>query len=318
MSQVYRWCRAGCAGLAVLCVLALSACATPQAAALRQTPGDLPVRQQLTVPFVAQEGYYCGPAAVDMALKHHGIKVDYAQLVKGLVIPDREGSLQLEMLSATRRHGLLAYPLKPALRDVLQETQAGRPVIVLVNLAYWWWPRWHYVVVTGYDLPAAKVYVHSGDRADQAWSLYTFERLWSRAGYWGFVPLSPGELPVNPDEKIYMRAALDLERGSGVAVAEPAYRKAVEAWPQNLTALIASGNARYAAGDRSQAEQLFREAVAAHPESAVAANNLAQVLLEHGRADEALHWAQKAVELGGGAAARATLQDIQRQAQATH
>ena len=47
-----------------------------------------------------------------------------------------------------------------------------------------------------------------------------------------------------------------------------------------------------------------------HPQSAVAANNLAQVLLEQGDLAHAFIWAQKAVLADGGAPAKDTLQQV--------
>ena len=122
-----------------------------------------------------------------------------------------------------RRQGRLAYVLNPDLPAVLAEVQAGRPVIALVNLAFNWWPKWHYVVITGYDLPRGELLLHSGDEANQRWPLTTFERLWARGHHWAMLALPPGELPVDADEMRYLTAALDLEHSAGVAAAWPAY-----------------------------------------------------------------------------------------------
>ena len=59
------------------------------------------------------------------------------------------------------------------------------------------------------------------------------------------------------------------------------------------------GNSYYYLADFKGAENAFREATEFHPQSAPPYNNLAQVLLEQGRIQEALVAAQKAVALGG-------------------
>ncbi len=58
------------------------------------------------------------------------------------------------------------------------------------------------------------------------------------------------------------------------------------------------GNARYALGDLTGAPEAFGPAACIHPEAAPALNNLAQVLGELGRRDEAVRAARRAVALG--------------------
>jgi tetratricopeptide (TPR) repeat protein len=73
------------------------------------------------------------------------------------------------------------------------------------------------------------------------------------------------------------------------------------------------GNSLYALGDLHDAEDAFRMAVKNHPEAAGAYNNLAQVLMEQGRKQEALEAAQRAVAIGGpmSEAYKSTLKEIQ-------
>ena len=64
------------------------------------------------------------------------MKTSPEALVEQVYLPQREGSLQAEMLAAPRRHGLVSYPLAPRLADLLKEVAAGTPVIVLQNLTF--------------------------------------------------------------------------------------------------------------------------------------------------------------------------------------
>ena len=72
------------------------------------------------------------------------------------------------------------------------------------------------------------------------------------------------------------------------------------------------GNSRYAMADLSGAEQAFRRAVRSEPPSPPVFNNLAHVLAEMGRWEEAEAAARHAVALGGPLAhiARATLAEV--------
>mgnify|MGYP001214710168 CR=1 FL=1 len=194
-------------------LLILAGCATPQLQGLIEggSPG-LPRRAELgTVPFHAQEDFQCGPAALAMAFGAAGKPVEPEALSSQVYLPGRQGSLQVEMLAATRRNGLLAVELKPSLPDLLSEIAAGNPVIVLQNLAFDWYPVWHYAVAIGYDLDEGSVTLRSGLERRIEMSFSTFERTRARGGYWAMLALSPGRMPATVGAPDYMQAAGRLE-----------------------------------------------------------------------------------------------------------
>jgi tetratricopeptide (TPR) repeat protein len=246
-----------------------------------------------------------------MVLTHSGAATTPEALVPQVYLPGREGSLQAEMLAGARRHGRVAYPLAPRLEDVLLETSAGNPVIVLQNLSLEFAPLWHYAVVIGHDLPRGEIILRSGTTSRAVMTLPTFERTWARSEHWAMVALAPERLPVTAGEDRYVAAVAALERIAPRA-ARRAYVTAIGRWPDNLIARIGLGNAAYALHDLPGAEAAYREATRRHPGAADAWNNLAQALHEQRRREEALAAARRAVELGGPRLAdyRATLQAI--------
>lgn len=282
--------------VAAFLLLALAGCGT-LAPALRPGAG-LPPQAYAGAPFFPQEIHHCGPAALAGALGAAGVAVTPEALAPRVYLPGREGSLQLEMVAAARGAGRVAYVLQPALEDALREVAAGRPVLVLQNLGLSWYPRWHYALLTGYDLEARSVTLHSGAQRDYFTALATFDRTWERAGRWALVVPAPGTLPATARELPYITAVAALERNDPAA-AETAYGAALVHWPASLPARLGLGNARYARGDLAGAEAAFSAAVAAHPDAAVAHNNHAHVLARLGRRDEALAAARRAVELAG-------------------
>ena len=250
------------------------------------------------MPFYPQEDHQCGPAALATALGAQGVELSPDALAPEVYLPGREGSLAAEMLGATRRQGLVAYPLRPQLEDGLREIAAGAPVIVLQNLSLPIAPQWHYAVAVGYDLPAEQIVLRSGRTRREVMTLSTFEHTWARSGRWAMLALPPDRLPATADAGRYVEAAVALERVNAAA-ARRAYRTALARWPDNLVAAIGEGNTSYAAGDLPGAAAAYRAATVAHPESADAWNNLAQVLGELHRPAEARAAALRAVELGG-------------------
>src|ERR1039458_6628715 len=184
-------------------ILCLGACANPPQTrlVLGSPPVSLPRHAELSeVPFFAQEAFQCGPASLSMSLNAAGIAVTPETLKPELYLPDRHGSLQVEMLAATRRHGATAYQLAPELNDMLREIAAGTPVVVLQNLAFGWYPVWHYAVAIGYDLDHAEIILRSGPEQRQILPMKTFEYTWARSGYWAMVALPPGKIPETAEE----------------------------------------------------------------------------------------------------------------------
>lgn len=291
--------------------------ALPQSEALRSAPpAGLAPRIELTaVPFHTQGDFLCGPAALAMAFNAAGVPADVATLTPQVYLPGRRGSLQAEMLGATRRNGLVAWRIAPRLQALLAELAAGQPAVVLLNLGPRFLPVWHYAVVVGYDLEAGEVILRSGRRERVSYSFGFFEFLWQDAQHWAMLALAPGRVPQTASEEDFAAAVAALERAGRLAEARSAYRGLLERWPASYPGLIGLGNTEYALGDPAAAERSFRRAAALRPEAAPAHNNLAHALAALGRMEEAEAAARRAVELGGPTLAEAqkTLQAIRAQ-----
>lgn len=272
----------------------------------------------LAVPFHPQEDHLCGPAALATLLGSAGIQRTPEDLKDQVYLPQRQGSLQPEMLAGARRAGLVPYVLAPRIEALLQEVAAGHPVLVLQNLhpaILKRWPQWHYAVVMGYDLTDQTVLLRSGGERRLLMTMADFDRTWAGAERWAFVALPPDRLPATARAAEFVSAAVALERSSPNA-ARRAYQTALAAWPENLLARLASGNAAYHLGQVDTARAEYRRATEDHPEAADAWNNLAQVLYETGHREEAQQAAKRAVDLGGShlTAYQATLKMIETDA----
>lgn len=267
-----------------------------------QLPDAVTVRPQTELtqtPFFPQRRYQCGPAALATALVASGVDITPDILTPEVYLPGRQGSLQLELLAATRRHGRIAYVLTPELPAVLAEVAAGHPVVVLQNLAFNWYPLWHYAVVIGFDLQARELILRSGTHDRITIPFDTFRHTWQRSGNWALLVLAPDQLPATADESRYVKAVAGLERAASLAAARTGYQTAAMHWPDSLAAQIGLANISYLQGDLAAAEYQYRALVARYPQQASLYNNLAQVLFERGRRAEALEMIRRAIEIGG-------------------
>jgi hypothetical protein len=295
-------------------LLLVTGCATPQTDRLlaSSSTDTLPV-ELTTVPFYAQSRYQCGPASLAMLLNWAGVPITPEALVPQVYLPEREGSLQIELLAATRRQGRVPYVLSPQLESVVNEVKAGNPVLVMQNLSYSWYPKWHYAVVVGYDLQHEEMVLRSGTESRHVVSIQLFEHTWARSGHWAMVVLPTGRLPQTAEEIPYLRSVATLEQVNRHAEAAVAYSAALQRWPTSLGAQVGLGNSRYALGDLAGAEAAFRQALETHPDTAVVLNNLAQTLSDRGQLAQAQPLAARAAQLEpANTLYRETLVDIQR------
>jgi tetratricopeptide (TPR) repeat protein len=284
---------------ALACSLLLAACAAPQTRSLIEGRGvDLPPAARIAVPFFAQDRYQCGPAALAMLLSEGGIDVRPDDLTALVYLPARGGSLQAEMLAAARRHGRLAVALPPRLDAVLGEVAAGHPVIVLQNLSLPVAPVWHYAVVIGFDLAAREIVMHSGLESEQRLALPVFERTWARSGHWAMVATDPALPPRTPPLDVLVAAAAALER-LDAAAARRSYAALLDRSPSDVGAWIGLGNTAFAQRDLESARAAFERVTQLAPGNGDGWNNLAVVLLDLGRIEQAHAAAARAADLGG-------------------
>jgi tetratricopeptide (TPR) repeat protein len=250
-------------------------------------------------PFHPQTVHQCGPAALATVLEASGVQVTPADLVSRVYLPQRKGSLQAEMVAATRSYARLPYVIEPGIDALLAELRAAHPVLVLQNLGFSFYPLWHYAVVIGYLPDDDAVILRSGDKRRLIMPAARFLRTWGLAGYWGLVVLRPGEFPARPSATGYLKAAADLETVGQTRAAALAYGAAAKRWPHEATAWLGLGNTRYQAGDLAGAEDAYRQAVHVDPGFLAAWNNLAEVLAERGCFVSAISTLDRALERSG-------------------
>jgi tetratricopeptide (TPR) repeat protein len=257
------------------------------ACALRPVSTPPAALELVDTPFFPQQAWHCGPAALATLLVHAGIDTDPDRLAPQVFLPERQGSLQLELIAATRRAGRLPYVLPPTSEALDAALAAGQPVLILQNLGSRRWPRWHYAVVIGRDARGGWL-LRSGADFRQRMAERRFRAVWDRGGRWSMVTLDPARVPDFAEEARYVDAAAGFEAVGQLDLAATAYRATLARWPGNFAARLGLGNVDYLRGDRVAAARHYRLATELAPAHPAGWNNLATVLGEMGCRERAL------------------------------
>ncbi len=264
---------------ALVVMLGLGACS---ALPVLQLPADTPQRVELEqVPFFPQQQKQCGAASLAAVLAFNGTPVAVESLAEALFIPEKQGTLAIELAAQARRYGLLVYPLEPTLDALFSEVAAGNPVLVFQNQGLRWLPQYHFAVLVGYDALRSEVILRSGKYRRKVVALKTFNATWRRAGAWALAIVSPDSPPVTAASAKFLQAAADLEQLGQLDAAEQGYLVAARRWPEEGGALAALGlaNIAYTRGDFSRARDGLVASLVVDPHAADNWNNLSYTLI---------------------------------------
>lgn len=264
-------------------------------------PGRVYPSTSINVPFIPPRTDLCGSTSIQMVAQYwqssskYSPKLSIQELDQRTLLPLKGGTLQVELVSAARANGLIAYPLEPNFDALFSELIAHHPVIVLINRSYSWYPLWHYIPVNGYDGTRREVLTHFSDQPNEPIAVETFVELWKRSDNWGVVLLPPGEIPASATSKKFLRSVYELEKIGMVDEAIQSYQSALMRWPEDSDIHFILGNSYYRMHRLSEAEESYRRFLLSNPSHPLALNNLAILLSKTGRKREGLTLLDNAV-----------------------
>lgn len=276
----------------------LSACATAPYQYPHIDIQSLSAVELTATPFHPQEEFQCGPAALATVLQVAGVS-DIApdDLTPQVYIPGREGSLQTELLAATRRAERIPFVIPRQLEALFTEVDAGYPVLVLQNLGFSRFPIWHYAVVIGVDPSQQNVILRSGTTEREVMSFAKFERSWRLGQYWGMVVPPVGQTPRTLSALDYYAAVTAVEQQGRRELAAQGYTAGIKRWPNEAIGYLGLGGLAYQQGDYADAEEHFYRVTELQPRQAAGFFNLAWAFQRQGKYQEALDAARVAAQL---------------------
>jgi hypothetical protein len=236
----------------------------------------------------------CGAGSLSTLLQHYG-DTTTMQSWDTTLPKTRGGVLTIDMLIAARKAGFEAQLVTGTPEIVEKELQQGRPVILMLQVVDspgHHYDFFHYIVADGIDPTLGLVRTQFGDGKGRWTTFARLEKAWSGGGH-AAILIHPG------GASDALRAAVALEEAGKYADAARAYRTILVQHPDSLLAWTNLGNAEMQLGNRAEAEDAFRRALALDATSRDALNNLAWLLYQSKRYDEAESLARKAVAQHG-------------------
>ncbi len=240
----------------------------------------------------------CGAGSLATVLQHYGDSTSIRQWDTSLP-KTRGGVLTVDLLIAARQKGFDAQLVTGTPALVADELRSGRPVILMLQVvdspghAY---DFFHYIIADGIDNERGLIRTQFGDRRARWVSLARLEKPWSGGGHAAIIIR-----PKNRDDELKqaLRPAIALEDEGKYAEAAARYRHILATHPDSVVAWTDLGNAEMQLGHAAEAEQAFRKALALDANGRDALNNLAWLLYQQKRLDEAESLARQAVAQPG-------------------
>jgi tetratricopeptide repeat protein/peptidase C39-like protein len=281
----------------------LALCALPLilASCVTLTPRSRPVSPNASVipqmPMLKWGVESCGAGSLATVLQHYGDPTSMQQW--DTTLPKTHGGVMtVDMLIAARQKGFDAQLVTGTPEMITDELLAGRPVILMLQVIVGpgqAFDFFHYIVADGIDRERGLIRTQWGDRQARWVSLAKLEKPWNGGGHAAILIRPKGD----KDLREALRDAVALEADGKFADAAARYREIVTAHPDSSVAWTDLGNAEEQLGDRTAAELAFRKALAIDPASRDALNNLAWLLYQQKRLDEAESFARQAVAQRG-------------------
>lgn len=240
----------------------------------------------------------CGAGSLSTVLQHYGDPTSMADWDATLP-KTRGGVMTVDMLIAARQKGFDAKLVTGTPDLVRSELRAGRPVILMLQVVEYpgsHFDFYHYVVADGIDEARGLIRTQWGDRKGRWVTFAKIEKPWAGGAHTAIL-IQPKSADALIAEQL--RAAVALEDQGKYADAAVVYRSLLAKHPDSALAWTNLGNADMQLGKRGEAEEDFRKALAIDGKSRDAMNNLAWLLLQQKRLDEAESYARQAVAQAG-------------------
>jgi len=132
------------------------------------------------VPFIRQDTNLCGPAALASVMSYYGDTIDQQAIGTATYDAKLQGSLISDLENFARSKGFETTADRGSVERIKGFLRQKKPVIILVDLGWWFVSRPHYLVIIGYTEEG--FIAHSGYESSKLYDYAKFTKLWEKIG----------------------------------------------------------------------------------------------------------------------------------------
>ncbi|MDI1472055.1 MAG: C39 family peptidase [Thermodesulfovibrio sp.] len=135
-----------------------------------------------SVPFFPSKAYQCGPTSLAMVLNFWGINIKPSEIASEIYSKDAKGTSDFDMLFYAKKFGLKVEQYRGNLDDLKDKIKRGHPLIVMVDEGFWFYKKYHYMVVVGFS--EGEIIVNSSDKERERIEIEKFLNKWNKTDFW--------------------------------------------------------------------------------------------------------------------------------------
>ncbi|MCS7163856.1 MAG: C39 family peptidase [Thermodesulfovibrio sp.] len=135
-----------------------------------------------SVPFFPSNDFQCGPASLAMILNFLGAKITVDEIAKEIYSKEARGTSDFDMILFAQKRGFKVLNYRGSIEDIKEKIKENKPLIVMTDEGYWFYKKYHFMVVLGFD--DKNIIVNSGKKMHEKINIKEFKKKWSKAGYW--------------------------------------------------------------------------------------------------------------------------------------
>jgi len=247
------------------------------------------------VPFIRQQRFFCGPAAIAVVEQFNGREVSQSEIAEQVFAKSIKATLTLDVHLYAKDQNLWSQQV--ATPDGIKTwIRKGVPVLALMQVGPPIARQYHFIVLIGFDDSKRHFITHDAYLANRIISYRKFTKHWLRARRWALV-MAPPERVIWPlDAAGYNDLGVRFEAANQNKQALTAYEKAIKAEPAKAVYHFNRANVLFkivaatglAKDSLAPIVASYRKALSLDPGFAHARNNLAYVLMLAGELDAAL------------------------------
>lgn len=135
-----------------------------------------------SVKFFPSDDFQCGPASLAMVLNFLGMEITPEEIAKEIYSKGARGTADFDMIIFAQKKGFKAIQYSGSIEDIKEKIKAQKPLIVMTDEGFWFYKKYHFMVVVGFD--TSQVIVNSGSERHKKIEFQDFIKKWKKTGYW--------------------------------------------------------------------------------------------------------------------------------------